>query len=157
VPAGFVGPFWRYSCSVQMISDAHRLVRGARALTTRPVGVNPGGSGKLDDLGFEAGFELRSSTHLGGGGGNEALLDAIVDMVDVWKVKSGGGSGGGGGGCCNDKVVGALKFGALLLSCSPQHQPRPFTSKVAFLSPFTFPSSTNLYRSREPTAMIQSS
>lgn len=47
------------------------------------MGVNPGGSGKLDDLGFEAGVESRSTTHFGRGGGKEVLRDAIVDIGDV--------------------------------------------------------------------------
>jgi hypothetical protein len=65
-----------------MISIAHLMVRDALNLTTRPVVVNPGGSGKLDDLGFEAGVELRCCTQLGGGGGSIAVFDAIVYKVD---------------------------------------------------------------------------
>lgn len=64
-----------------MISIVHIRVCDACALTTRPVGVNPGGSGKLDDLGFEAGFELRSTTHFGGGGGSMVVFEAIVCVV----------------------------------------------------------------------------
>lgn len=74
-----------------MISRSLLLVVDDWVLTTRPVGVNPGGSGRLDDLGFETGFELRSMTHLGGGGGITAALDAIVFVFGGWIVGREGG------------------------------------------------------------------
>lgn len=73
-----------------MISNAHLPVCDAGALTTRPVGVNPGGSGR-DDLGFGVGFELRSMTHCGGGGGSIAALDAIVSVYGGLGIGRDGG------------------------------------------------------------------
>lgn len=75
---------------MQMVSKSLLLVCDVLALTTRPVGVNPGGSGRLDDLGFDTGSELRSMTHLGGGGGIIAALDAILCLFVGWSAGRGG-------------------------------------------------------------------
>lgn len=66
-----------------MISNARLPVCDAWALTTRPVGVNPGGSGRLDDLGFDVGVELRSMTHFGGGGGSIGAVDAVRAIISA--------------------------------------------------------------------------
>lgn len=79
-----------------MVSNDCRVIHGTRVPTTRVVEVNPGGSGKLGDLIFGAGLELRSNTQVGGGGGSGALVDSIVKMVES---ASGGCQERGGDGC----------------------------------------------------------
>lgn len=72
------------------VFNHHSTVEELREPTFPALAVKPGGSGIFEDFGFEAGFELRSSTHCGGGGGKGAIscLVAIFADVDIYCKES---------------------------------------------------------------------